>query len=528
MTTDQTSIITQWGATVQATQLPTVVLPSRDVTITHTATQLFGLIAESNTMFVRGNAVMRATNCPDGRLALEILRPSTARSSFEKHATFFAWRKGANNEDVMKPTTCSHDMAVALLNSEEAAFTLRHVDGIVNCPILRPVGGELSVAAKGYDRHTRLLIAAGDIPPRVDLAEAVPEILGLFNEFDFQSPGDKARAIASLLTPALKMGGLIKGRVPVDVAEADESQAGKGYRQRLIAAVYNENISMITQREGGVGSWDESFSQALISGRPFIQFDNCRGRLSSPHLEAFLTAEHTFACRVPYQAEVSIRADGFFVFLTSNGVDTTRDLANRSSIIRIKKKPPGFAFAQFSEGDLLDHVRGNPAWYLACVFAVIREWYRQGQPRTGETCHDFRPWVQALDWICQNVFKTVPVMDGHAQAKERVSNSSLVWLRAVVLAIQDSGPLGQALTATDLHVLCETSNIQIPGLSSCADPDKAKRIIGTIMARLFRDCGSGVLEVDACEVKRGETLLPRANTNDGGRSKGYTYTITRR
>ena len=113
-------------------------------------------------------------------------------------------------------------------------------------------------------------------------------------EFDFQTEGDKARAVASLISPALRTGGFLKGRVPADVAEADQSQSGKTYRQKLIAALYNERVSLVTNREGGVGSIDESLNQQLVAGRPFIQFDNFRGRFASAHLEAFLTADGAF------------------------------------------------------------------------------------------------------------------------------------------------------------------------------------------------------------------------------------------
>ena len=87
------------------------------------------------------------------------------------------------------------------------------------------------------------------------------------------------------------------------------------------------------------------------------------------------------------------------------------------------------------EGDLLDHVRHWQDYYLGCVFAVIRAWHAHGQPRTKETRHDFREWAQIVDWIVQNIFQTVPLMDGHQQAQERVSNPALVWLRSVVLAV---------------------------------------------------------------------------------------------
>ena len=135
--------------------------------------------------------------------------------------------------------TCAHDMAEALLLSEEASKYLPRVQGLINCPVLREVGGDLVAAGPGYDEVTRLLITGGKLPPVVELAEAVAQLSALFNDFDFQSEGDRARAIASMISPALQMGGFLKGRVPADVAEADQSQSGKTYRQKVIAALYN-------------------------------------------------------------------------------------------------------------------------------------------------------------------------------------------------------------------------------------------------------------------------------------------------
>ena len=89
--------------------------------------------------------------------------------------------------------------------------------------------------------------------------------------------------------------------------------------------------------------------------------------------------------------------------MTSNGVESTRDFANRSSIIRIRKRI-GHSYRTYPEGDLLSHVKANQPYYLGCVFSVIREWLEMGKQRTSVTEHDFREWARPLDWIVQNVF----------------------------------------------------------------------------------------------------------------------------
>ena len=506
--------------------LPHLVLPSGEVTISECAENLFGLIAPAKRLFARGGAVMTLIRRDDGLLALEILRPSAARSCFEKYAQLFAWRVGPKGEQMLKPVICPQEMAEALLQSEEAGRLLPRVQGLVNCPVLREVDGRLDVAGPGYDEGTRLLITGGSLPPKVGLEEAVAALSDLLAEFDFQSEGDRARALASLIGPALRLGGFLKRRVPADVAEADQSQSGKTYRQKMVAALYNERVSLVTSRQGGVGSVDESLNEQLVAGRPFIQFDNFRGRFESAHAEAFLTAEGSFPCRVPHRGQVEVPPENYFVFLTSNGVDTTRDFANRSSIIRIRKKPPEFVFRSYPEGDLLDRVRVRQPYYLGCIFAVVQAWHERGRLRTDETRHDFREWAQVLDWICQNLFGTVPLMEGHQQAQERVSNPALVWLRSVVLTVNETGELGHGLTATELFGLCESADIAIPGLRPGADGDKGKKVIGTIMAKLFRD--QNTLEVEGFHVTREERYLSRDTTTDGGNFKSRIYTVTKR
>lgn len=525
MSDAQIQDVEKWAEENGASGLPIIVLPSGPVTITECAEKLFALIAPTKRMFVRGRAVVVLVRRDDGLLALEILRAVAARSLFEKYGQLMAWRAGENREQVLKSATCPQEMADALLESQEAANMLPRVRGLINCPVLREANGTLAVADCGYDEDTELLVTGGKMPPEVELSKAVAALLDLLAEFDFQTEGDKARAVASLITPALKVGGFLKYRVPADVAEADQSQSGKTYRQKIVAALYNEKVSLVTNREGGVGSIDESLNQQLVAGRPFIQFDNFRGRFASAHLEAFLTAEGSFPCRVPHRGEILVQPENFFVLLTSNGVDTTRDFANRSNIIRIRKKPPGHAFRVFPEGDLLGRVRHWQSYYLGCVFAVVREWRRRGKPVSNETRHDFREWVQALDWICQNILGTAPIMDGHQAAQECVSNPNLIWVRKLVLAISEAGSLNQSLTATDLHELCKSTGIEVPGLRTGADEGKGRKIIGTIMGKLFGD--GDRLNVDGFVVAREERYVSRDNANDGGGFKSKTYTVTK-
>lgn len=487
-----------------------VILPGSGVTIKATAEELFKRIGPTETLFVRGGAVVGIVK-NDGVLGLEVITPIAARSRFESYAKFFAHRAGHGGEQVLKPVVMAQEMAAALLESEEARTFLPKITGLINCPVIVRIEGVVQIVGPGYHPGTGLLVTGGQMPPTVQLSKAVPLLRKIIDEFYFQSPGDRSRGLASFITPALKLGEHLHGNVPADVAEADKSQSGKTYRQKLVAAVYNETPSLVTCRSGGVGSADESLNERLIAGRPFIQLDNFRGKFDSPHIEALLTSEKSFPVRVPHCREVMIDPSRFIVMLTSNGVETTRDFANRGSIVRIWKRE-GYKFRQYIEGDLLEHIRACQPYYLGAVFAIIREWIEQGCPRSGEIRHDFREWAQTLDWIVQKILGEAPLMDGHQDAQERVSNPDLTFLRNLALLVAEQGRLGESLNASALYEIAESTDLNIPGLRKPGD-DKGKLLIGSIMGRLFMK--SNTLTVDAFTVTRYET--------EAARPEGGTY-----
>ena len=119
----------------------------------------------------------------------------------------------------------------------------------------------------GFDCESGLFIASEVDVAEMSADEGAARLKDLLADYQFQSPGDFSRALASFLTPALKFGGFINGPIPIDVGEADDSQAGKSFRQTLVPALYNHSMSIVTVPNRGVGSLDESISQALIRGK---------------------------------------------------------------------------------------------------------------------------------------------------------------------------------------------------------------------------------------------------------------------
>ena len=489
-----------------------IVLPSGEVTISETARVIFKTLAPRHTLFWRGGALVELVETGDVS-NLDILRPEKFRSDAEKLGRLYAWRL-RKSEPVLSPAKMSLDDAKAILAASEARQFLPPVASVLRCPaLIETQSGDVAILGRGYHAEQGgLLIVSGDTPPRVPLRDAVESLLWLVDEFDFQTEADRSRALAAFITPALRLGGFINGNIPMDCAEADKSQSGKGYRHNLVCALYNEAAYFVTAKAGGVGSVDESFAAALVSARPFVCLDNFRGRMDSQNLEAFLTCPSLFPCRIPHRGEVLIDPRRFNLQMSSNGLETTSDLANRASICRIRNRP-GFLYR-----DTLGELKSRQPHFIGSVFALIAEWIAKGKPRTNDTRHHFREWSQPMDWIVQNILGCAPLMDGHQAAQGRTSNPALSWLRAVALAVSGENRLGVALIASELAELSELHAIEIPG--EPVDEDKAKRQIGSLCKQLFRD--GDAVDVDGFTVSRSRKEY-RKPSGDMDFTNAYTF-----
>ena len=477
-----------------------IILPSGDVTISECAEDLFTRIANVGDMYQRGGTIMEVLPDGHGKLHLKVITPTAFRSRIEKYGRTVAWRSGANNDRVLKPTVCPEDAARALMASEAAQRLLPPIAMIIDCPVVVDVGGEMKVLAKGYHHdYSGILVTDGAATSLVEPWTAVKTLCDLISEFEFQSPGDFARAFAILITPALKMGGIIHGHIPIAVLEADLSQAGKTFFAKLLAALYNDRPSMVSMRRGGVGSVDESFSQALVDGRPFITLDNFRGKIDSPLIESFQTASSSFPARVPHHGTIQVDPSRFVLSITSNGMEITPDLANRSCIIRIRKRQ-GVVYRSYPEGDLIQHVAANQSRLLGCVFSVVAEWIKQGKPKSNVVDHDFREWAQTLDCVVQAV-NLGPLLADHRTAQTRLSNPAMTFVRKVAIAVQMAGRFDHWYTASDICTICGHETIEIPGLRG-NDEDHAKRQVGTLMKSLF--ISNDMIKVESFVIHRKE------------------------
>jgi hypothetical protein len=477
-------------------------VPIGDIGYEAAGAHVFALIGPSRRLFLRGTTVNEVATAANGDFEMAPVSPERFATVVETFGPRVA-RREADNEGIVRWRSSTFPVGAAkvVLQTDAVRAHLPPIRQLVASPILVPCPKTGSrVLGKGWHAHAGgTFISRGKMPPLVPLADAVADILRLLEGFDFPAEGDVSRAVASMISPAMKLGGWIEDDFPLDIAEADKSQAGKTYRHKLICELYNESPSPITQSMGGVGSLDERVSAALISGRPFVSFDNFRGRMDSTILESAIRGYGRVAARA-LRVAADIDCTPFLWQLSTNGAELTRDLANRSVITRIRKRPDGHRFATYPEGDTRAHVRANQTHYLGAVHAVVRAWADAGRPQTEESRHDFTVWCRVHDWIVRNLFGLAPLLDGHREEQLRTANPKLQYLRDVLNAILADGYDGHGLTASDLADAADEHDVHFPGKANSTEALEVK--IGKLLGRLFKEAGCGTLVVDGRKFTR--------------------------
>ena len=472
-------------------ELPPVILPGKGVCITDTANMLAEAYQDSHAearLYNRGNAVFCVTRDNNGAM-LTALSSQRACSEFELVSTLLKIGQSGLEKTISSPAT-----AKTLLSSSTFLNSIPKINLVTNSPVILKNEDNTCRVVNSYDAKSGIL-STGVPAEEVPLDEAIKMLNNLLSDFNFQGAGDKSRALAALLTPALVSGKVLDARAPIMMLQADKSQSGKGFFTKLLGAVYNELPSTVAQRTGGVGSIDENFDAALTLGRPVIVIDNLRGKLNSPQMEAFMTAD-IYSARIPYSEPATIDPRRYFIMATSNNFDLTPDMANRSCFIRIRKQKRTYSYQTFPEGNILRHIKANQPKYLGAVFAVVKEWVRLGCQTMPFSDHDFRDWCSALDWIVRNILHEVPLMDGHREAQLYTQCPDIEWLQNAWKCVSGLGSAKEALTAYQVAECCDCGEIELPGAQGMPlkelDDSGVRQVcsqIGRRLNKLFKDLG---------------------------------------
>jgi hypothetical protein len=484
---------------------PEELLISGSVTVSlpDTAKRLYLKMAESQEYFVRGKNVTTISPTNSGGVEFSEVTAQEMRNiapKLFKKVVAVGTKKNEEGKDVFlkKNANISSDLASGLLGATDEKRILPAVNIITASPVLYedPETGDVVKTRTGYNADIMggAFVTGGESIRPDTLDEAKANILELFEDFLFVTEGDRTRRIAMAITPAFHQAGLIKGHVPIDFAEANESQPGKTLQHQIVTAIYGEQAALVTQRDGGVGSFDESLGEAYLKGRPFVKMDNLKRTLDSTILEAMLTADHRDLITVRAFRKAGEVAPGLFIHQAStNGLLGTRDFMNRSVVTRIRQNPKD---KKYHHPDILEHIRSHQGKYLGSIHRIIEEWIVRGKKESVAVDHDFKQWARKLDWVMSHIFGRTDMLNGHRAIQMRNSTPILVTMRQIAIVAKQEGKLGQELSASELVELAEENGIDMKG----RDDEGKRKSLGIALSKVFVDTEK--VDIDEFRVVR--------------------------
>jgi hypothetical protein len=505
---------------------PILYLPSDGLTkINESASLCFKGMADCREYFLRDGVFVKPRSSETEGLLLNQIDNHEFPSQLEY--VFEVAKKGRekNGKVVTNFVNCDQKEAKVLLScTDEMLRYSLPLRILAASPVIIERNGAPSVLQKGYHREEGgIYVINGFDIPSMTLAEAKERLLDLFADYVFVSPSDKSRAIAQLLSPALKLGNLLPGAdFPLDVALADQSQGGKTHRMRFTALAYGEKAYALTKTRGGVGSLDEAVATGLIAGKLFILVDNVRGEIDSQILESILRGTGSISARVPYRKAVLAQTGRSVWQVTSNAAQFTVDLANRSIVTNHKKQPQAYKHkSKAGWGDqVYGYIREHQGEYLGAVHTIVGEWITRGKPRTDENRHNFRAWVQSLDYIVSEILELPKLMEDHDNAHRALSSPSHAWLRQIIIEAVKTHGRPCKIRAGEMGDIADCNAIPIPNLRNnlSADDDLRNKAIGKLLIPIFREAKTVKIEnfhIERIEIAR----LPGCNHS------GFEYRI---
>lgn len=490
------------------------------VTVADASERAAEFMATTGEIYRRGDTLVRLV---DGRLV--ILSITVLQSLLFTYMNVMHFSGVGPNRKVAPAPEIKESTMRVIFGSHYIRKLVKGITLVLDTCQMVLSSGKLIVMRPGYNPECGGAFVVGQaVPEVVPVSEAVKAIKGLFVDFQFATASDYSRAIAAVFCVGFTIGGIYE-RHPLLIFEANDSQSGKTLLWAMICAIFGLRFGTVAQKRGGVGSLDEALMEKLVSGVACILLDNLRGKFDSPFLEAALTLEDgSIDARVPGVRAIPVDPSHVVFGLTSNGVEITIDLGNRSLMIRIRKQPPDHEFKEWKDRQneavgIREHIIANQTFYLGCVHAIFRDWWANGAQRLPCKDHSFRPCIGALDFIVQKYFGMPPLLDGHLEALDRASKPGLSWLRLIALKAAASWFVVD-WSATRLAERCVADGIPILGSTPVTDIEAAAKLVGIAMGQVF--AGTNTVTIDDVKVERSLTA-----DSEGRERKVYSFKTVR-
>jgi hypothetical protein len=301
--------------------------------------------------------------------------------------------------------------------------------------------------------------------------------------------------------PAMCHSGLLCGDYrPMCYVDADSQGAGKGTLIDVLTMPYVDNPAMVAQDDSSTGSIDEKVGVSISEGHNHVVLDNLKPtfknkELSSTFLEAALTSD-TIAFRAATQGSKQLDLSSFCLYVTTNGMAMSKDMAQRSLYVSIRKKDSKYKFKQYRTGHK-NWLRENRPRIMSAIYSIMKEYVERGKPiKQGVDGHRFLLTVPILNYIVTDIIGLPDITEGISKRNSSKSDKNTDVVRAICFAVVKEDKLGSEYNNVGIYELLELAgNQSILGLDSNIEvysdennttfTNEAKRAIGQKLSRVF-------------------------------------------
>jgi hypothetical protein len=378
-------------------KVPKVQLPGDGRLLSAFATDIGGVL-KSRGIYQRGGLAFIVNQQQDG---LEVITPSLLRTLAERYLVCFRVRR-FGNDVVSVPRTMSTEDAHGVLSAQQFLSCLPKVGRIATArlPTMRK-NGVIALLPSGYDRESlTLTLPQCDYDLALSMSAAKEVIDDLLSEFPFGDDG-RSKAVAVSGMVGLFAAGLLPTGVsrPVFIFLANAEGAGK----TLLAKCAIAPTHGLVKTDGDLKDKAETSKEllaAVIEGRPYILFDNCKRHLDSPYLEAFVSAA-VWSGRILGVSKTFSGENLMTVFVTGNGCTVSPDMRRRSLFVELfmeSERAEDRKFLRVLDDAALIAIRPR---ILGALWALVREWDTAGRPKPSNTHAAFPRWAEIIAGIVE-------------------------------------------------------------------------------------------------------------------------------
>lgn len=199
--------------------------------------------------------------------------------------------------------------------------------------------------------------------PDVELDDPETPLKELVRRFNPETPIDRVLMLAAMVTPGW---GGPPGARPAFVFTSEYGRGvGKTITAQVIAEIWGGTVTVGANEEWEVVRKRLLGNESLV--KRIILIDNIKGKFHGGDIEGFITAKELDGWK-PYHGQAS-RPNNLTWFFTANTPSLSRDLADRSVIIKLGKQQHGQGFLRWA----MDHIAEHRPAILAECYAILGE-----------------------------------------------------------------------------------------------------------------------------------------------------------